>query len=50
MAGGVEALMSPIPEELARDHAPATHTVFEWTDYGVSFPGAATLTVGGMRL
>src|SRR5262245_5787606 len=50
MAGGVEALISPIPEELARDHAPATHTMLEWTDYGVSFPGAAAVNVGGIQL
>jgi predicted component of viral defense system (DUF524 family) len=49
-AAGESALLSPIPEELAAQFAPATHTVQEWTDYGVSFPGAAALTVGGKLL
>ena len=49
-AAGELALLSPIPEELAGQFAPATHTVLEWVDYGVSFPGATEITVGGIPL
>lgn len=49
-AAGEPALLSPIPEELVAQFAPATHTVFEWVEYGVSFPGAIGITVGGMPL
>src|SRR3954471_13439343 len=49
-AAGESALLSPIPEELVAQFAPATHTVFEWIEYGVSFPGASEITVGGIPL
>src|SRR4051794_31977975 len=49
-AAGELALLSPIPEELAAQFAPATHTVLEWIEYGVSFPGATEITVGGIAL
>jgi predicted component of viral defense system (DUF524 family) len=49
-AAGESALLSPIPEELAAQFVPATHTVLEWVEYGVSFPGATEITVGGISL
>src|SRR6478609_8705301 len=47
---GESATLSPILGELAAQFAPATHTVLEWVEYGVSFPGATEITVGGIPL